>query len=73
MDGTMMDYNPMHTKPQSYFLRIKELERENVKLLKALKELVDWYDYDPNCIDNCPACDAYLAAKALVTSDTRKQ
>jgi len=77
----------MNYKPQSYFLRIKELEREiyrerqmkeiayitiaeleakNAELLEALKELIKWADHDPNCIDNCPVCRAYLQAQQAI-------
>ena len=45
---------------------VERLERENKDLVAKLKNLVDWYDYDPNCIDNCPACIAYADAKEIL-------
>lgn len=38
-------------KPQSYFLRIKELERRNAKLLKALKDWRDMFEWGDFTID----------------------
>ena len=44
----------------------EKLTRENKTLVAALKNLVDWHSYDPNCIDNCPECMAYADAKEIL-------
>jgi len=35
-------------------------------MLEALKRLLEWSDHDPNCIDNCPVCNAYVNAKEAI-------
>ena len=45
---------------------IADLKQQNADLVAALKNLVDWHSYDPNCIDNCPECMAYADAKEIL-------
>jgi len=45
---------------------IRVLKQQNAELLEALKELIKWADHDPNCIDNCPVCRAYLQAQQAI-------
>ena len=48
------------------YCKCVKLEHQITKLVDVLQNLFDWYDYDPNCIDNCPACIAYADAKEIL-------